>query len=69
MGTKNLNVVHDAELANSNPKSVTEAHEEFTLFRAAKRKDDSTPNLDAGTPAYLVSVKWLKQYQKFILYE
>ena len=57
-------------MADSCPKSIAEAREEYKQYTELKRKDDyQDMNQDAGTPAYLVSVKWVKQYKKFILYE
>jgi hypothetical protein len=34
-----------------------------------KKKDDMSSNNEVGSPAYLVSHKWLQQYHKFILFE
>jgi len=69
MGTRDLNVIHPAELADQCPKSVADAHAEYKQFRTLKKKDELDSNQEAGSPAFLVSVKWLKKYQKFILYE
>lgn len=69
MGTRNLNVMQPAELANQCPKSVADAHAEYKQFRALKKKDELDSNQEAGSLAYLVSVKWLKRYHKYILYE
>jgi len=69
MGTRNLNVVHPATMADSNPKSVADAYTEFKEYKQLKKKDDSSSNQEAGTKAFLVSRKWVKSYEKYILYD
>ena len=69
MGTKNLNVVHAATMANTNPKSVADAYSEFKEYKQLKKKDENQSNQESGTKAFLVSRKWVKQYEKYILYD
>ena len=66
-GTKCMNVVHPAPLGHQNPKTMKEAHDEYKKFKELKRKDDMSGGQDAGTAAYLISKKWLKKYERFIL--
>ena len=38
-------------------------------YKLLKKKDDMSSNNDVGSPAFLVSHKWLEKYHKFILYD
>ena len=44
MGTKNLNVIIPASMADSNPKTVTEALAEAKEYKQTKRKDEMNSN-------------------------
>ena len=48
---------------------LKELHDEFKQFRMLKKKDELASNQEVGTPAYLVSAKWLKNYLNFLCYE
>ena len=67
LGTVNLN---KRALATLEPaKDLKELHEEYKQYRLLKKKDDMNSNEDAGTAAYVVSLKWVQKYLKFLLYE
>ena len=51
------------------PKNLDELFAEYKNFKMLKKKDDMNSNCDAGTPAYLVSQKWLTKYLDFLLFE
>jgi len=44
MGTKNLNVILPATMADSNPKSIAEGLAEAKEYKNLKRKDDMNSN-------------------------
>ena len=69
MGTKNLNIVIPPTMADSNPKSIAQALAEAKEYKNMKRKDDMNSNQESGAKAYLLSRKWIKNYEKFILFE
>lgn len=69
MGTKNLNQCYPATLGDTNPKTVAEAFEEAKLYKALKKKDEMNSNQESGTKAYVVSKKWIKAYETYILYD
>ena len=50
-------------------KDLKELHEEYKQYRLLKKKDDMNSNEEAGTAAYVVSLKWVQRYLKFLLYE
>ena len=51
------------------PKSIAEALAEAKEYKAIKRKDDMSSNQESGTKAYLISRKWIKSYEKYVLFE
>ena len=51
------------------PENLKELHEEFKLYRKLRKQDELASNQEAGTAAYLVSAKWLRKYEDFLLYE
>ena len=51
------------------PKNLDELFAEYKNFKLLKKKDDMNSNLDAGTPAYLVSQKWMTKYLDFLLFD
>ena len=42
---------------------------EYKQFKLLKKKDEMSSNMDVGSPAYIVSSKWLKAYTEFILFD
>lgn len=49
--------------------NLKELYEEFKLYRKLRKQDELASNQEVGTPAYLVSSKWLKRYEEFLLYD
>lgn len=41
-------------MADSNPKNVSEAYEEYTQYKALKKKDELAGTQEGGTLAYIV---------------
>jgi DUSP domain len=66
MGTKNLNSLLAPTVLCST--SLEDLYKEFKHYKLLKKKDEISSNEPAGTPAYLVSIKWLNSYLRFILY-
>ena len=46
--------------------NLEEVFAEYKTYKKLKKKDDLDSNKESGTPAYLLSLKWLRMYQKFI---
>lgn len=51
------------------PENLKELYEEFKMYRKLRKQDELASNQDSGTPAYLISSKWLKRYEDFLLYD
>jgi hypothetical protein len=49
--------------------SLKELFEEFKIYRKLRKQDELASNQEVGTSAYLVSAKWLQQYEEFLLYD
>jgi hypothetical protein len=60
--------LHQPKIAKS-PETIQELFEEYKKYQMLFKKDCMASSFDAGTPSFLVSSKWLKQYLEFILYE
>lgn len=67
MGTYNKNAVVEAKVEAA--ETLDDLHKEYKQFKLLKKKDEISSDQAAGTPAYLVSAKWIKQYYKYILYK
>lgn len=50
-------------------RNLKELHEEFKQYRLLRKKDEMQSNQEVGTPAYVVSTKWLKAYHEFVMYD
>ena len=46
---------------------MKEAHDEYQEYKALKRKDAMSFSNEAGDVGYLVSTKWLRKYEKYVL--
>lgn len=51
------------------PKTTEELFEEYKKFSLLQKKDSMMSNIEAGTATYLVSMRWLKKYLDFILFD
>lgn len=50
-------------------RTLDELHAEYKAYSLLRKKDQLESNLEAGTPAFIVSAKWLKKYHAFILFD
>ena len=50
-------------------ENLKELYEEFKMYRKLRKQDELASNQEVGTPAFLVSSKWLKKYEDFLLYD
>ena len=48
-------------------ENLEQLFQEFKSYRRLKKKDDLESNQTAGTPAFLISLQWLKKYSKYLL--
>lgn len=67
LGTVNLNKRVEPTVPHA--KDLKELHEEYKQYKLLKKKDDMNSNEEAGTAAYVVSLKWVRKYLKFLLYD
>ena len=51
------------------PENLKELYEEFKIYRKLRKQDELASNQDVGTSAYIVSSKWLRKYEDFLLFE
>lgn len=49
--------------------NLRDLFEEFKMYRKLRKQDELASNQEVGTPAYLVSSKWLKKYEEYLLFE
>lgn len=49
--------------------NLKDLFEEFKTYRKLRKQDELASNQEVGTPAYLVSSKWLKKYEEYLLFE
>ena len=66
-GTKRYSCTVKPTIAN--PTNIAELYEEFKQFALLYKQDEMNSNPDAGTPAFLLSTEWMKQYMEFIAYD
>ena len=50
-------------------ENLKDLFEEFKMYRKLRKQDELASNQEVGTPAFLVSSKWLKKYEEFLLYD
>lgn len=50
-------------------ENLKELYEEFKIYRKLRKQDELASNQDVGTSAYIVSSKWLRKYEDFLLFE
>ena len=67
MGTKNTNVISSPTVKCA--ATVDELHNEYKQYKLLRKKDEMNSKNEAGTAAYLMSIQWLKKYEKFIMFE
>ena len=60
MGTQNLNKTIPPSITP--PSNLDELFNEYKQYKMLKKKDDMSSSPEAGEPAYVVSIKWLKRY-------
>lgn len=66
-GTKKFSLDYAPSIAS--PTTIPELFEEYKKFSLLQKKDSMMSNIEAGTTTYVVSMKWLKKYLDFILYD
>lgn len=67
MGTKDRSTCYEPNTPCA--KNLKEMYEEFKQYKLLRKKDERESNQEVGTPAYIVSTKWLEAYHKFIMFD
>ena len=44
---------------NSMPKNLADLHKEYKEYKLLRKKDQMSASMPVGTPAFIVSDKWL----------